>query len=143
MTGPSEAYGKPLPVADPVTRPYWESVKAHAMRVQCCEACGTHVFYPRPVCPACFSASLTWVPVSGRGTLYSFTVVHHAPPEFRSEGQYVVALVELEEGVRLLSTLVEVAPDPASGEIQMGMPLELVYDDVTPEVTLPRFRPAR
>jgi hypothetical protein len=76
---------------------------------------------------------------SGRGTLHAFTIVHRAPArEFQADVPYVVALIDLDEGVRLLATLVEVAPDPVA--VRIGARVEIVYDDVTPDVTLPRFR---
>ncbi len=137
-----QSYTKPLPEPDPVTRPFWESVKAHAMRIQRCAACGRYVFYPRPLCPHCFSAALEWTPISGRGVVYSFTIVYRHPgAAFQAELPYVVALVELDEGVRMLTNLVQVAPDPA--QLRIGMPVEVVYEDVTPEITLPKFRPRR
>jgi uncharacterized OB-fold protein len=142
VTTSSPQYAKPLPIPDPVTRPYWESLRAHAMEIQRCAACGRYVFYPRAVCPHCFGGPLVWRRVSGRGTVYAFTVVHRAPaPEFQADAPYVVALVDLEEGVRLMATLVGVAADPV--RIAIGTPVEVVYDDVTPEVTLPRFRPVQ
>ncbi len=137
-----QSYGKPLPVADPVTAPFWESVKAHAMRLQRCTGCGKWIFYPRGLCPHCFSDHLAWEPVAGTGVVHAFTIVHrHPSPAFNAEIPYVVALIELDEGARLLSNLVEVAPDPA--EVRVGLPVEVVYDDVTAEVTLPKFRPRR
>jgi uncharacterized protein len=137
-----QTYGKPLPVADPVTAPFWESVRAHAMRLQRCTGCGRWIFYPRGLCPHCFSDDLAWEPVAGTGVVHAFTIVHrHPSPAFNAEIPYVVALIELDEGARLLSNLVEVAPDPA--EVRVGLPVEVVYDDVTAEVTLPKFRPRR
>ncbi len=137
-----QSYGKPLPVADPVTAAFWESVKAHAMRLQRCTGCGKWIFYPRGLCPHCFSDDLAWEPVAGTGVVHAFTIVHrHPSPAFNAEIPYVVALIELDEGARLLSNLVEVAPDPA--EVRVGLPVEVVYDDVTAEVTLPKFRPRR
>ena len=132
----------PLPQPDPVTRPYWESLRSHALALQWCAACQAPVFYPRPVCPRCLGSHLEWRPASGRGVLHSFTIVHRAPaPELQGAVPYAVALVDLEEGVRLMATLQDV--DPAPEALRIGMPLELVYDDVSAEVTLPRFRPAR
>ena len=131
---------RPLPIPDPVTRPFWESLKAHAIRLQRCGACHRFVFYPRPLCPACFSDQLVWTPVSGRGVVHAFTIPHrHGNPAFASRVPYVVALVELDEGVRMLSNLVDVDPTPQA--VSVGLPVEIVYDDVTPEITLPRFRP--
>ena len=136
------SYAKPLPEPDPLTRPYWESVKAHAMQLQRCGDCGAFVFFPRALCPRCFSADLQWTPVSGRGVVHAFTIPHRHPlPAFQPDLPYVVAIVELEEGARLMTSLVGVTPDPA--HVAIGMPVEIVYDDVTPEITLPRFRPRR
>ena len=136
----AQAYAKPLPQPDPITQPFWDSVKAHALRIQRCGTCGRYVFYPRALCPACFGGTLEWSPVSGRGVVHAFTIVHrHPSPAFQPDIPYVVALVELEEGVRMMSNLVGVPSDPA--RIRIGMPVEVVYDDVTPEITLPKFRP--
>jgi uncharacterized protein len=139
MTGTRTA-PKPLPVVDPVTAPFWESVKAHAMQLQRCNGCGRFIFYPRGVCPHCFSDDLAWQPVAGTGAVHAFTIVHrHPSPAFNDEAPYVVALIELDEGVRMLSNLVDIEPDPAS--VKVGLPVEVVYDDATDEVTLPKFRP--
>jgi hypothetical protein len=136
----SAPYAKPLPQPDPITQPFWESVKAHAMRVQRCTACGRFVFFPRALCPNCFSDQLEWTPVSGHGVVHAFTIPHrHPSPAFQPDLPYVVAIVELEEGVRLMTNLVGVPTDPA--QIAVGMPVEVTYDDVTDEVTLPKFRP--
>ena len=81
------------------------------------------------------------MPVSGRGVVHAFTVVHyHSTPAFRADTPYVVALIELDEGVRMMSNLVDVTPDPQ--HVRVGLPVEVVYDDVTPELTLPKFRPS-
>ena len=139
MTGTRTAQ-KPLPVADPATAPFWESVKAHAMQLQRCNGCGRFIFYPRGVCPHCFSDDLAWQPVAGTGAVHAFTIVHrHPSPAFNDEAPYVVALIELGEGVRMLSNLVDIEPDPA--RVKVGLPVEVVYDDATDEVTLPKFRP--
>jgi uncharacterized OB-fold protein len=136
------SYVKPLPVPDDVTRPYWESLKQHQMKIQRCPACNLAIFYPRGLCPQCWSSDLVWEPVSGRGTVHALAIVHaNRAPGFADEVPYVVALVELDEGVRLMSNVVDVQPDPE--HVTVGMPVELVYDDVTEEITLPKFRPRR
>jgi uncharacterized OB-fold protein len=113
----------------------------HAIELQRCAGCGVFVFYPRAICPSCGSFELRWVPVTGKGTLYSFTIVHRATvPEFRPDMPYVVALVDLDEGPRLMATLVDVPADAT--QIRIGARVEIVYHDVTPDVTLLRFRPA-
>jgi uncharacterized OB-fold protein len=133
-------YQKPLPQADPTTAPYWESLKAHAMKIQKDNDTGKFFFYPRGLSPFSLSGNISWEPVSGKGKVYAFTIVHlNRAPGFADELPYVVALIELDEGVRLMSNLIDVPADPA--QVKIGMPVELVYDDVTDEVTLPKFRP--
>jgi uncharacterized OB-fold protein len=89
------------------------------------------------VCPNCWSQKLSWVKVTGRGTLYSWGVAHRqGHPSFRDDVPYVIGLVELDEGIRFLSNIV----DSPFDQLQVGMPVEVVFDDVTPEATLPKFR---
>jgi uncharacterized OB-fold protein len=134
-------YNKPLPKTDPVTAPFWKSLKNGAMEVQRCDDCTKHVFYPRALCNHCGSRRLSWMPVSGRGTIYSMTIVEKGPsPAFQADGPYVVALVDLDEGCRMMTNIVGVRPSPDT--VKIGMPVEIVYDNVTDAVTLPKFRPA-
>jgi uncharacterized protein len=131
-------YNKPLPTPDPVTKPFWDSLKAHAIQLQRCGACERFIYYPRPLCPGCLSDRLEWTAVSGRGVVHAFTIPHRHPNR-AFQPPYVVALVELEEGARMMTNLVEVDPTPEA--VAVGMSVEIVYDDVTAEVTLPKFRP--
>jgi hypothetical protein len=133
-------YTGPLPVPTPETRPFWEGARRHELHVQRCRTCTQHFFFPRGACPHCLSADLEWRRVSGRGTLHTFTVVHRGARGFPLPAPYILAVVELEEGPRLMTNLVGVEPDPE--RLDLGMPVEVVFEDVTPEVTLPRFRPA-
>jgi uncharacterized OB-fold protein len=133
-------YTGPIPVPTPETRPFWEAAHRHELSLQRCRACGRYVFYPRAACPHCFAADLEWRRVSGRGTLHTFTVVHRGQRGFPLGPPYVIAIVELEEGARLMTNLVGVEPDPQ--KIRIGMPVEVVFEDVSAEITLPRFRPA-
>ncbi len=134
-------YQKPLPQPDPVTAPYWESLKAHEMKIQRCNDTGKFFFYPRGMSPFTWSDNISWEPVSGKGQVHAFTIVHlNRAPGFSDDLPYVVAMIELEEGARMMSNLIDVDPDP--DHVKIGMPVELVYDDVTDEVTLPKFRPA-
>ena len=106
-----------------------------------CADCGSTYFYPRPICPACFSRNTTWVQSSGRGTVYAFSIVHRPPtPAFQEQVPYVAALVELEGGARIPTNLVEVEPDPA--RIRVGMAVEVVFEEVSETIALPKFRPA-
>jgi uncharacterized OB-fold protein len=133
-------YNKPLPIPDPVTRPFWDSLKAHAIRLQRCDACNRFIYYPRPLCPGCLSDDLAWTPVSGHGTVHAFTIPYRHPnAAFGSGVPYVVALIELDEGIRMMSNLIDVDPTPEA--VKVGLPVEIVYDDVTEEITLPKFRP--
>jgi len=133
-----KAYRKPLPRIDEETRGYWEALQRRELYFQRCRDCSTKRFYPRAVCPVCLSSATEWVRSSGRGTVYSFTVTHqNQAPGFREEVPYVLAYVELEEGPRLMTNVVGCAPDA----VRIGMPVEVVFDDVTPEVTLAKFRP--
>lgn len=125
---------KPFPVPDAETAPFWDAVTAGRLDVQRCQSCGRHVFYPRSLCPHCGGVDLEWVTVSGRGTVYSLTVVHRAPAEFQAEAPYVVALVELEEGVRMLTRLIDVEP----AAVRVAMPVEVALSG---EPRLPYFRP--
>jgi uncharacterized OB-fold protein len=133
-------YNKPLPTPDPVTKPFWDSLKEHAVKLQKCGGCNQFIFYPRPLCPSCMSDDLAWTAVSGKGIVHAFAIPHrHLNPAFGSTAPFVVALIELEEGARIMSNLVEVDPTPEA--VTVGMAVEIVYDDVTDDVTLPKFRP--
>jgi len=132
-------YTGPVPVPTPESRPYWEAARRHELTIQRCRACGQWVFYPRASCPHCLSADLEWRRTSGRGTLHTFTVAYRGQKDFPLGSPYVIAIVELEEGARLMSNLVGVPADPKA--IRIGMPVEVVFEDVSPTVALPRFRP--
>ena len=125
--------GRPLPEADPETAPFWAAIAEGRFEVQRCEACGRHVFYPRLVCPHCGGGPLGWVAASGRGAVHSYTVVHRAPAAFAAETPYVVALVDLEEGPRLMTRLLGVEP----AEVEIGMPVQVAIEGDPP---LPYFR---
>lgn len=132
-------YSKPLPKSDPVTAPFWESVNRGKMEIQRCDGCATFLFYPRALCPSCGSRALTWTPVSGRGHIYSMTIVHRPTnAAFKADSPYVVALVQLDEGCRMMSNIVGVDASPAN--VRIGMHVEVAYDKVTDQVTLPKFR---
>ena len=129
---------QPLPEISPEMAPFWEAARAHRLVVQRCAGCGTLRFPARDICSRCLSRNADWAPVSGRGTVFSFAVMHQVyHPGFADAVPYAVVVVELEEGVRMLSNMV----DCPVHELAIGMPVEVVFDDVTPEVTLPKFRP--
>jgi len=133
-------YPGPIPVPTPETRPFWEAARRHELVLQHCAACKEYVFYPRALCPRCLGDGLEWRRLSGRGTLHTFTVVYRGARGFPLGPPYVIAIVELAEGARLMTNLVGIDADPA--RIRIGMPVEVVFEDVSADIALPRFRPA-
>ncbi len=133
-------YNLPLPVKQPESDYYWDKAKEHELWLRKCNACSKAYFYPRDFCPSCHSKDVAWVQSSGKGTLYAFSIVHRSPPPFRERCPYVVALVEVEDGARIPTSLV--IDDPSPENIKIGMAVEVVFDDVTEDTTLPKFKPA-
>jgi uncharacterized OB-fold protein len=129
-------YTRPLPVPDGDTRPFWDAAKQHRLVLQRCLDCEKAIFYPRAVCPHCMSDRIVWFDATGRGTIYSFTVIHRAPAQFADGVPYVVALIDLAEGVRMMSNVVDCPPS----DVRIGAEVEVVFDDVTPDISLPKFR---
>jgi uncharacterized OB-fold protein len=130
-------YIKPLPKPSPTSRPYWEAARRHELQLQHCAGCGSYIYYPRPRCPNCMSDSLKWERVSGRGKLYSYTIVRRASTRSFADAPYVLAIVELDEGPRMTTNMI--APPE---QLKIGMPVAVFFDDVTPEQTLVKFKPA-
>lgn len=136
----AKKYSKPLPHLDEENRPWWEALARHELYIQKCRACGELRYYPRALCPSCMSSQVQWIKCSGRGKVYTFTTTYqNQAAGFRESLPYIMAYVELEEGVKMLTNLVDCPPEQA----RIGMPVEVVFEDVTPEVTLAKFRPAR
>jgi uncharacterized OB-fold protein len=129
---------KPRPVPTPTSQPFWDGLARHEVTVQHCDACGGWVHYPRHRCPVCLSDRLSWRVVAGHGTVYTFTIARRptAAP-FADEVPQVIAVVELDIGVRLTTTLVDVNPV----DVRIGMPVAAVFDAEDGGVTLLRFRP--
>jgi uncharacterized protein len=116
-------------VTDAESRPYWDGLAAGELRIQRCSACGRAVFYPRAVCPHCFAGELTWIRAAGTGTVYAYTTVHRAPGGLATQVPYPVALVDLEEGVRMLTRIVGTGPD----EVRIGARVRLVITPLAGE----------
>jgi uncharacterized OB-fold protein len=130
---------RPAPIPDADSRHFWEGVENHELRIQKCRACDRHIYYPRSLCPYCHGADLEWVRASGSGILYSYTVSRRpAGPGFAADVPYVVALVDLAEGPRMMSNLVDVAPE----DVTIGQRVEVDFREMSPGLTLPVFRPA-
>jgi uncharacterized OB-fold protein len=132
-------YQKPLPALTPEMKPFFDAAKRHELVVQRCAQCGTHRFPAREICSACLSRQAVWVRVSGGGEVFSFNIMHQVyHPGFAAEVPYGVVVIKLQEGAKMISNLVGVAPH----EIKIGMPVKVVFEDITDEVTLPKFAPA-
>lgn len=120
-------------------RPFWEALKRHEFRVQSCARCRALRHVPKEICPACGAQEADWTEVSGKGSVYTYTVIHRGPtPAYQADAPYVIAHVELAEGPRVISNLIGV--DPA--QVRIGMPVEVVFEDVADGWTLYKFRPA-
>ena len=129
----------PLPEPTPTTKPFWDAAHKHVLSIQRCQGCGVHIFYPRPACPECGSVELEWKEVSGRGTLYSFTIARRPTArDFADKVPYAIAIVELEEGPHIATNVVGCDPET----LRIGQPLEAVFEDVSDEISLVHFRPA-
>ncbi len=142
MTTRSAPPAKPVPQPPnpALTRPFWEAAKRHELVLPRCQHCSRYHFYPRELCPFCLSNQIAWLPVSGKGHLYSYTIIHQpAHPAFAADVPYVYAIVQLDEGVMMPSNVIDCAiPDG----LHIEMPLVAVFEDVSPEWTLVKFRPA-
>ena len=124
------------PVVDDDSRRYWEAVAAHRLEIQRCDRCGRFVFYPRALCPHCHGDRLTWTGIGGHGTVYSFTVSRRAAtPSLAERVPYVVALVDLDEDVRMMSTI---ATDDVDA-VRIGEPVTVAFEDLSDGACLPYF----
>jgi uncharacterized OB-fold protein len=125
------------PSVSPDTQFFWDGLKEHRLLIQRCTGCGTLRHPPRPMCPTCNALEWETVDASGRGTVFSFVLPRHPPMPFM-EDDYIVVLVELEEGTRLVSNLRDVAPE----DVSIGMPVEVLYEVFDDGLVLHQFRPA-
>lgn len=129
-------YKKPIPKPSPETEEFWAGCKRHELLVQHCKDCGRYIYYPRTLCPSCSSRNIEWVKSSGRGEVYSFSVHYRGPKEFKDDVPYVVALIDMEEGWRMMSNIIDCNPE----EVCIGDKVEVVFEDITEEISLPKFR---
>jgi uncharacterized OB-fold protein len=132
-------YGKPLPEFRPETKPYWDACKRHELVLPRSRITNEFFFYPRAISPGeDMSEDIEWVKASGKARVWTYAIHHMGPTKaYKGEPPYVVALVETDEGVKMMTNIVECDPK----DVRIGMDVEVVFDDVTPEVALPKFRP--
>lgn len=134
-------YTKPLPAPDPDSQPFWEGCKAHELRAQHCSACGHFRWPPQSFCPDCYSWDFEWVKLAETGTIYTFVAPHYVSvPAFQEDSPYVIAHVTIDgtdERVRIVSNVIDCPWE----DVKVGMRVRVVFEAVTPEMTLPKFRP--
>jgi uncharacterized protein len=131
-------YNKPLPIIQPWSKPFWEGTRKRKLLIQKCKNCGKTIFYPKKYCPECRSPDIEWVESSGEGKVYSFSTLYlGVHPRFEENAPYTIGIIELREGVRLMSNIVNCKPQ----DIQCDMPVKVTFEDVTNEITLPKFEP--
>lgn len=134
MSGAS--HPKPLPAITQENRPFWEGCKLGKLLLQYCDQCQQHQFYPRLYCMHCGSTVVRWIEASGRAVIYSYTIIHqNKSPEFVRDTPYNVAVVQLEEGPRMMCNIVEIHPS----KLRIGLPVMVIFDAVTNDIYLPRF----
>jgi uncharacterized OB-fold protein len=129
------------PVPQPESDFYWEKCQEGELWLRHCKSCDKTYFYPRDLCPICFSRNTDWIQTDGKGTLHTFAIVHRGPtPAFRDKAPYVTAVVELQGGARMPTNLVDIDPDPEV--IKCGMALEVTFEKLDDNISLPMFRPS-
>ena len=130
-------YDKPLPVVDHDSVAFWDALREQRLLIKRCANCTKYHFYPRILCPHCHSERVEWVDAKGLGTIYSYTVARRpAGPSFKDVVPYVVALIVLDEGPRMMTRLQCDSPEA----IRIGQRVQVKFERVTPEFTLPHFR---
>ena len=128
---------KPIPAITPDMREFFDGARAGRLMVQKCDNCGTLRFPAHELCSKCNSTASRWVPVSGRGEVFSFNIMHQVyHPGFAGDVPYAVVLIELEEGCKFVSNLLGVKPH----DIRCGMPVEVTFEKLSNEVSIPKFR---
>lgn len=135
-----EGYRKPVPIPTPETQFFWDKCKEHELWLQRCDSCNQPFFYPRFHCPQCLSAEVSWFKASGRATLWTYMINHRPIPGFEEDTPYAIAVVKLEEGPKMMTNIVGIENTPAN--LVLDMPLEVVFEDATEEIAIPKFKPA-
>ena len=132
------SYRKPVPPVDVISAHYWQSAAQGKLMLNTCNSCENIMFYPRATCTRCLSNDLGWIEASGRGEVYAFTVCYRAPDAvFREDAPYVIALIDLAEGPRMMSNVTDCDPDA----VHIGMPVEAWFEPATEDIAIPKFKP--
>ena len=129
---------KNFPVPTKETAAYWDGCRNHKLLIQQCTICGKYQFFPRIICTGCMSSQVEWVQSSGQGKVVSFTIMHRPISEaYAAEAPYVIALIKLDEGPTMMSNIVQLDPN----KVFVGMKVEVVFEDWSEEISIPKFRP--
>ena len=132
-------WNKPLPTVSGETKPFWDACRRGQLLIQKCDRCDEFQFYPRGICANCWSEDIRWVTASGKGTVWTFTVTYqNRTPGFAEDVPYVLALVELDEGVRMFTNIIECPPR----DVSIGMPVEVTFVQANNQISVPYFKPA-
>lgn len=130
---------KPIPVIQSWTKEFWKATKQGKLLVQHCNDCQANIFFPKKVCPECWSDNLTWIESCGKAKVYTFTLMMDmVEPKFMADLPYVLAMVDLEEGIRMTTRIVNCQPE----DVSIGMDVEVVFQEISAECALPVFQPA-
>ena len=120
-------------------QPFWDSLKERNVKAQQCDSCGTFRHVPKEICTKCFSTDFSWTPISGRGVVYTYSIVHRAPtPAYQADAPYAIVHVTMDEGFRMIGTMTGIAAE----SVTIDAPVQVVYTDLTPEWTILEFAPA-
>jgi len=131
-------YNKPLPLITEQSKVFYDACKEEKLLYQQCSECGQAIFFPKQLCPNCMSHVLEWQTSRGKGKVYTFTISYDfAPPQFAQALPYVLAIINMDEGFTIMSNIVACDLE----RLECDMPVEVVFDPVTPEITLPKFKP--
>ncbi len=135
-----EQYRKPLPASKlpKVSEEFWKATQRHELLIQECGDCGKKIFYPKPFCTKCLSANLKWIRSSGKGKVYSYAVPRaQTPRPFSNDTPYIIAVINLEEGVTISSNTINCKPE----DMRCNMDVRVIFEDVSDTITLPKFEP--
>ena len=132
-------WNKPLPSIVGETKPYWDSCRRGELVIQICDSCDEYQFYPRGICAHCWSNEIKWIRSNGKGTVWSYTITYqNRTLGFAQDVPYVLALVQLDEGVKMFTNIVECDPN----SVTIGMPVEVTFVQANNQISVPYFKPA-
>ena len=137
------SYKKIIPIPQGESEFYWNKASDGELWIRKCNECSKAYFYPRDISPCCFSRDTEWIRSSGRGKVYTFSIIHRSPNQgFQDEAPFIIAIVELHEGPRMATNIAGIE-DPTPDKIRIGMEVHVVFDKITDELSLPKFKLAK